>query len=107
MATARQRRGRRTNVVVAEWLAKHGHPAAEPTVGAETGPDVQNVPGHRIEVKARANFDPLKWLRQAARHHGPGTPCVIIRCNGQGESAGEYLVIRRLDDDELNREGQA
>jgi hypothetical protein len=28
---------------------------------------------------------------------------VVLRLNGQGEDAGEYLVIRRLEDDELNR----
>lgn len=103
MGTARQNRGKRTNVVVAAWLAAHGWPLAEPTVGAETGQDVQHISGHSIEVKARADFDPRKWWRQARDNAGPGErPAVIIRCNGQGENAGDYLVIRRLTDDELN-----
>ncbi len=103
MPTARQARGRRTNVVVAAWLRKHGWPEAEPTVGAELGQDVQKIAGYSIEVKARANFDPLSWLRQAKKNAKPGERvCAVIRCNGQGEDAEDYLVIRRLGDDELN-----
>jgi hypothetical protein len=104
MGTARQNRGKRTNVVVAKWLRFHGWLLAEPTVGAETGQDVKNVPGHSIEVKARANFDPLAWLKQAQKNAKPGQrACAVIRCNSQGEHAEDYLVIRRLEDDELNR----
>src|SRR6266568_2227670 len=104
MTNARQARGKRTNVVVAAWLRGHGWPDAEPTVGAEMGRDVRKVAGHAIEVKARTGFNPLDWLRQANAHvRSRGErPCVIIRCNGQGENAADYLVIRRLEDDELN-----
>jgi hypothetical protein len=103
MPTARQARGRRTNVVVAAWLREHGWKHAKPTVGAETGQDVQNIDGFSVEVKARTNFDPLAWLKQAKANADPGQrPCVVIRCNSQGEHAADYLVIRRLEDDELN-----
>jgi hypothetical protein len=103
MVTARQARGRRTNVVVAAWLREHGWQHAAPTVGSETGRDVKNVFGFSVEVKARANFDPLAWLKQAKANAGPvDRPCVVIRCNSQGEKAEDYLVIRRLEDDELN-----
>lgn len=102
---ARTARGRRTNVVVASWLRDHGWPMVDPTVGAETGQDAKHVPGHSIEVKARANFDPLAWVKQARDNAKPGQrPCVILRCNKQGERAGEYFVIRPLEDDELNRD---
>ncbi len=102
MGTARQDRGKRTNVVVAAWLQAHGWVRAEPTVGSETGQDVKHVPGHSIEVKARSDFDPRTWWRQAkANAKDSEMPCVIVRCNGQGESADDYLVIRRLCDDEL------
>lgn len=104
MGTARQDRGKRTNVVVAAWLRARGWKDAEATVGAETGQDVKHVPGHSIEVKARAKFDPAGWLRQAKGNARAGQkPCVIMRCNGTGERAEDYLVIRRLCDDELNR----
>lgn len=104
MATARQRRGRRTNVVVADWLREHGWPDAEPTYGSEPGRDVQKIQGHSIEIKARANLDLRAWLKQADSYADGDRACVVIRLNGQGEqSVGEYLVIRRLEDDELNK----
>lgn len=104
MSNARVARGRRTNVVVAAWLAKHGWPQARATFGSEPGRDVKNIFGHAIEVKARRDFRPLEWLRQAQAYAGEDIPCVVVRCDGQGEkSVGEYLVIRRLADDELSR----
>ena len=104
MATARQRRGRRTNVVVADWLREHGWPDAEPTFGSEPGRDIQKIPGHSIEVKARYGLDLQAWLKQAASYANGDVPVLVVRMNGQGEkSVGDYLVIRRLEDDELNR----
>jgi hypothetical protein len=103
MANARVARGRRTEVVVARWLREHGWPRAESRQGAHHGKDVFYVEGHAIEVKARYFFDPQAWLRQSKKNACPGeTPCVIVRFNGQGENASEYLVFRRLEDDELN-----
>jgi hypothetical protein len=103
MPDARVARGRRTTRVVAAWLREHGHPDAEPTWGSEPGRDVRKVAGHAPEVKARRDFRPLEWLRQARANAGDDIPCVILRCDGTGEHAGDYLVIRRLEDDELNR----
>src|SRR5215469_16955558 len=105
VATARQRRGRRTNVVVADYLREHGWPDAEPTFGSEGGRDIKKVPGHAIEVKARRDFRPSVWLRQAKEHSASkgGVPCVIMRLDGQGEDASEYLVFRLLRDDVLNK----
>jgi hypothetical protein len=104
MANARVARGRRTNVIVAKWLTEHGWPEALATFGSEPGKDVKHVPGYSIEVKARTRFNPLEWLKQAKSYAAEDDrPCVILRCNGQGEAAGDYLVIRRLEDDELNR----
>ena len=105
MATARQRRGRRTNVVVAEWLKSHGWPDAEPTYGSEPGRDVQKIPGSSIEIKARYGLDLAAWLRQAKSYADGDTPVLIIRMTGQGEkSVGDFLVVRRLEDDVLNRD---
>lgn len=103
---ARVDRGRRTQVVVAAWLRAHGWDRARAPVGAETGQDVKEVPGHSIEIKARADFDPRAWWRQAKRNAQPGqVPVVVMRCNGQGdddpEAPGDYLVIRLLSDDVL------
>lgn len=104
--SARQARGRRTQVVIAAWLQSHGWPGVRSPVGAEAGQDIKGETGmHSIEVKARADFDPRAWLKQAKKNAKPGQrPCALIRMNGQGEGdVGEYLVIRRLEDDELNR----
>jgi hypothetical protein len=64
---------------------------------------VKDLPvGVSVEIKARADFNPLAWLLQAKKNARPGDrPLVVIRCNKQGERAGEYLVIRCLDDDVL------
>ena len=106
MANAKVNRGRRTqNVCVVNWLREHGWPDAKGTYGSEPGKDIQaGVEPHAIEVKARYFFNPMEWLKQSRRNAGPGEiPCVIVRMNGQGENAGEYLVFRRLEDDELNK----
>lgn len=103
-ASSRVARGRRTNVVVAAWLRTHGHPAALPTYGSEPGQDVKNIEDWSVEVKARTGFEPRAWLRQAQKAAAAGQrACVIIRPNGVGENAADYLVLRRLEDDELNR----
>lgn len=104
MGTARQNRGRRTNVLVADWLVDHGWPEAKPTWGSEPGQDVKGIPGFSIEVKARANFDPRSAMKQAKDNAGFGeVPTVIIRMNGQGDkSVGEFYVIRALKDDVLS-----
>jgi hypothetical protein len=104
MTDARVARGRRTQVVIAKWLAERGWPHAVSTFGSEPGRDIKHVDGHAIEVKARRDFRPLEWLRQAKANAGEDIPCVIVRMDGQGEaSVGDYLVIRRLADDELSR----
>lgn len=105
MANARVIRGRRTQTVVAAWLRAHGWPRAKSVWGSAPGKDILYTPGHAVEVKARFDFDPMAWLRQSAKNAKFGeVPCVIVRMRGQGENADDYLVFRRLADDELNRE---
>lgn len=109
MSNGRVTRGWRTEVVVAKWLRAHGWPDARTWLreDGQRGKDVYHVTGHAVECKARYDFQPGKWLKQSKRNAGNGErPCVIVRLNGQGEDAGEYIVIRRLEDDELNRTGR-
>jgi hypothetical protein len=58
-----------------------------------------NVP-FDVEVKARAGFQPLAYLKQLkARTSSSGELGFgVIRLNGQGEDAAEYCAIIRLAD---------
>lgn len=52
-----------------------------------------------IEVKARAEFNPLAWIRQAEKNAGEDYPVVWMRPNGLGpESVGKWLAFMRVDD---------
>jgi hypothetical protein len=68
------------------------------SVGRGPGKDIYNVP-FDIEVKARADFKPLEWLRQVTkRSQGKELSAVVSRMNGQGESAEDYLAFMRFGD---------
>jgi hypothetical protein len=68
------------------------------SVGRGAGKDILNVP-FDVEIKARSSFQPLEWLRQATkRADGKELPFVVSRCNGQGESAEDYLAFMRFGD---------
>jgi hypothetical protein len=93
---ARKNRGFRTERVVAEYLSTWWQGAC---VGRGSGKDIVNVP-FDVEVKARAGFQPLAYLRQLkARTVISGELGFgVIRLNGQGEDAREYAAIIRLED---------
>ena len=93
---ARKHRGFRTERVVAEYLSTWWQGAC---VGRGSGKDIVNVP-FDVEVKARAGFQPLAYLKQLkARTSSSGELGFgVIRLNGQGEDAAEYCAIIRLVD---------
>ena len=93
---ARKHRGFRTERVVAEYLSTWWTGAC---VGRGSGKDIVNVP-FDCEVKARAGFQPLAYLKQLkARTSTSGEMGFgVIRLNGQGEDAAEYACIIRLAD---------
>lgn len=94
---SRKHRGMRTQKVIAEHLAANGWPFAESTGSGRSGSDLTGVPGLAVEIKARANFDPAGWVRQAVLN--PGLPMVMFRPNGMGEvSVPSWPVIMRLAD---------
>jgi hypothetical protein len=96
MTQHRKHRGFRTERVVAEYLSTWWHGAC---VGRGSGKDIVNVP-FDVEVKARAGFQPLAYLKQLkARTSSSGELGFgVIRLNGQGEDAAEYCAIIRLAD---------
>jgi len=93
---ARKHRGFRTERVVAQYLSTVWQGA---TVGRGSGKDVVNVP-FDVEVKARAGFQPLAWIKQyqarTAISGELGFAC--LRLNGQGENAEDYACVIRLGD---------
>jgi hypothetical protein len=94
---ARKHRGFRTERVVAEYLSTWWSGAC---VGRGSGKDIVNVP-FDCEVKARAGFQPLAYLRQLkARTSVSGElGFACIRLNGQSDkSAEDYACIIRLED---------
>jgi hypothetical protein len=82
--------------VVAHYLSSVWSGA---TVGRGSGKDIVNVP-FDVEVKARASFQPLAWIKQyRARTAVSGElGFCVMRLNGQGEDASEYACIIRLAD---------
>jgi hypothetical protein len=92
----RKHRGFRTERVVAEYLSTHWQGAC---VGRGSGKDIVNVP-FDVEVKARAGFQPLAYLKQLKTRTSSsgelGFAC--LRLNGQAENAEDYACVIRLGD---------
>ena len=96
MTNHRKHRGYKTQKVVADWL-KQWYPYAESTGAGRQGEDITGVP-FSIEVKARSDFQPLAWIKQAEAYKRDNIAFVVSRCNGQGEDASQYLAFMRLGD---------
>ena len=97
MANHRKHRGYRTQKVIADYL-KQWWEYADTAGAGRQGEDILNIPTVSIEVKARADFQPLAWIKQAETNANGKMPMVIMRCNGQGEDAGEYLAFVKVKD---------
>lgn len=96
---SRKFRGYETQKLLAGWFKTRGWPFAEPVGAGRPGADVTGMPGVAIEAKARAKFEPLAWLKQAASERRHGVPAVVFRCNGQGEAAlPDWGVLMTLAD---------
>ena len=92
----RKHRGFRTERVVAAYLQQWWSGA---TIGRGNGKDIVNIPVD-IEVKARADFKPLEWLKQGRKRteKNKELSLVVCRMNGQGEDAAEYLAFMKFSD---------
>jgi len=65
-------------------MAESYWPLANRIAASLPGADIENTPGLAVEVKARSDFNPKAWLKQAASR--PGLPIVVMRPNGSGEA---------------------
>lgn len=97
MSQARKRRGQRTEHVVAGYLAERGWPFAVATGAGRNGADITGTPDVAVEVKARGDFNPVGWLKQAEKNADGRLPFAVFRPNGVGERPEKYLAILRLD----------
>jgi len=96
---SRKHRGYRTQKVVAEYLQANGFPYAESTGAGRSGTDVTGIVGVDIEVKARTGLDLPALMRQLEEREKEGVLGVgVLRLNGQGENAGEYVAVLRFAD---------
>ena len=99
VSKARKVRGRRTEIVVANYFAKVWGSAKAVNSGA-SGSDILGTP-FMIEIKSRKDFSPLSWVKQnekQKRRDEGKLKFVVLRCNGQGENPEDYVFIARLGD---------
>ena len=93
---SRKVRGRRTELVVASYFQQFWGRAEAVGSGA-SGSDIKNLP-FDVEVKARAKFDPLSFIKQLKNRQDGRLGFAVMRCNGQGENVEDYVFIARLGD---------
>ena len=93
---SRRLRGRRTELVVASYFQKFWGRAEAVSSGA-SGSDIKHLP-FDVEVKARAKFDPLGFIKQLKNREDGRLAFAVMRCNGQGENVEDYVFIARLGD---------
>jgi hypothetical protein len=98
---SRKKRGAETERAVAEAWRGDGWPHAEVVRGQ--GADLTGTPGLAVEVKARREFRPLEWMRQAAADGRGGLPIVVVRPDGAGPATVDdwpaivpHHVLRQL-----------
>lgn len=98
MATARVKRGRATQGMLADYWRPHW-PDAYTLPGAVGGRDVRGMPGLAPEVKATDEMPLLAALRQATRNADGDLPFVVWRPNGYGpERIGEWVMALYVRD---------
>lgn len=96
---ARRSRGAETQAIAAAWYRDHGFPYCTDAGAGRQGRDLLNMIGLAGEVKGRADFQPLLWVRQAARNAAGDVPFVLLRCNGQGPAQiADWPVLLRNED---------
>lgn len=99
MTDSRVSRGRKTQVIAAEYL-KPVFPEAESRAASLGGTDLLKTDGWAYEVKGRRAFNPTEWAKQATKNASPDdfTAC-IMRPDGFGEAkVGQWLVFMTFEE---------
>jgi hypothetical protein len=97
--SARKTRAAQTQAIAAAWWRNHGFPYCTDAGAGRQGRDLLNLIGLACEVKARRDFHPLTWLRQAISIAAGDLPFVLFRCDGQGPATvADWPVLLRLED---------
>lgn len=88
----------KTQALVAELMARSGWPFAQSAGAGRSGSDVTGTPDVAIEVKARADLNPLAWVKQAEGAADGRLPFAVFRPNGMGETPERFLAMLRFGD---------
>ena len=95
-AESRKHRGYKTQRNVALFLQRWFSHATSAGAGSQ-GSDVIHVP-FDIEVKARDRVSLTEILAQLKARDKGATGLIVLRMNGQGDDASQYLAIMKLGD---------
>lgn len=96
---SRKRRGRSTELLIADHLRRNGFPHAEANAANRPGPDIVGTLGIDWEISARRGFTPLvKLAQQDARLPAGCLGVVILRPDGHGPTTiGTWPTVMHLD----------
>lgn len=94
----KERASETQNLVAARYRAA-GFEHAESTGAGRQGRDVVGVLGIATEVKARKDFNPVGFVRQAESYADGDLPVAVVRPDGMGPAAiDEWPVVLRFGD---------
>jgi hypothetical protein len=93
---SRKHRGYKTQRNVAAYLSQFW-PYAQSVGAGQSGSDILNTP-FDIEIKARSQFNPSAVIKQLKKRTTGRLGFAVLRLNGQGDNAGDYAVVIRLED---------
>ena len=91
MSQHRKHRGYKTQRLVADYFKNEGWPHAHSVGAGAQGSDIVGLP-FDVEVKARSGFNPKAAIAQI-KARGSGLGFAVLRLNGQGENAAEYVAV--------------
>jgi hypothetical protein len=95
----RKERGAETQNLVASVFRAAGWDHAESAGAGRPGRDILGVPALAVEVKARRDFNPVGFVKQAESYADGDLPLAVVRPDGMGPaSVTEWPVVLRFGD---------